>query len=86
MDIKNTTWEYYYLDSDNYSITQGQYVIYKFTIIKRKSYSSYITGILGIGADTDEVYIDIENKQTSQISNATNAVLILQPKTTFIRY
>src|ERR1051325_11464403 len=72
--------------TDSYFITRGQYVVYKFTITKRKYYSSNLSGIFGFEDDSEAVYVDMDINQIYQVSNAFYTGLNVQPKTKFIRY
>ncbi|GBC03849.1 hypothetical protein RclHR1_05360009 [Rhizophagus clarus] len=57
------------LSPNQYFITRGQYVIYEFLIKNKVSYSSYLSG-----ADNNETFIEIQEKEPAPIPNASYTV------------
>ncbi|CAB4421577.1 unnamed protein product [Rhizophagus irregularis] len=72
------------LRPNQYYITRGQYVIYEFLIKEKTSYSSHLIGWLGLKANIDATFLEIEEKELALPPNVSYTVLELKPKYDFI--
>ncbi|RGB26202.1 hypothetical protein C1646_770753 [Rhizophagus diaphanus] len=64
----------------------GQFVTYKFSIIERKYYFSYFSGMLSFKADENETIIEIEETVLFPIPNTSHTVLELTFRDSSIIY
>ncbi|CAG8517595.1 hypothetical protein C2G38_2307406 [Gigaspora rosea] len=69
-----------------YPILPGQYIIFEYSIIIVKKYSSYFAGQLGFSSDRTDAILNIETKVLPSDSNSSNIFLAILPKNHFIRY